>query len=94
MRIQNDLILEKTLNKLTEILNKITDKNTKITWLSDKLQTVLINSNFNAGYYIKRFDLYIILKENTKLIQTMIHVLIREFSVNFTIIQITLNMME
>ena len=67
--IQNDLILEKTLNKLTEILNKITDKKTdeKITWLSDKLQTVLINSNFNAGYYIKRFDLYIILKEKYKI---------------------------
>ena len=63
--IQNDDILNKTLDTLINILNKLTDK--KISWLPEKIQTVLINSNFNSGFYIKRFELYQILKKKYKI---------------------------
>ena len=63
--IQNDTILKKTLDTLTTILNKITVK--KIQWIPEKIQTVLINSNFNAGFFIERFKLYILLKDTYKI---------------------------
>ena len=58
--IQNDNILETTLNLLCKMINNSCNEN--ITWDQSKIDTVLINSNFRCGYYIDRNKLYEILK--------------------------------
>ena len=62
--IQTDDTLDKILDLLISILNPICNNSTPITYLKEKHQTVLINSNFNCGYYINREKLYDILKYN------------------------------
>tara|TARA_X000000950_G_C13402220_1_gene452636 strand:- start:52 stop:549 length:498 start_codon:yes stop_codon:yes gene_type:complete len=43
------------------------DENEDINYLFDKTETVLINSNFNCGYYINREKLYKLLKYDYKI---------------------------
>ena len=58
--IQNDQLLTKVLETLVKLLRPLLGKD--LTYLSNKCDTVLINSNFNCGYYIDRDKLYDILK--------------------------------
>jgi len=58
--IQNDELLYKVLDLLVLILNPYL--NNELTYLKEKNETVLINSNFNCGYYIDRDKLHDILK--------------------------------
>lgn len=58
--IQTDDLLYKVLNLLIETLKPIVDDS--IHYLTDKNQTVLINSNFHCGFFINREKLYEILK--------------------------------
>jgi len=55
--IQNDRILIKVLNILKNILAPLIVSDTPLDYL-DSNETVLINSNFNCGYYIDRDALY------------------------------------
>ena len=63
--IQTDIYMEKTLDKILNILNNVCNMNTQIK--QDTCETVLINSNFKCGYYINRGKLYDILKYKYKL---------------------------
>ena len=67
--IQNDIILNKTLNLLVKTLYSILPdrNNIPLCFVPDKTETVLINSNFNCGYHINRQKLYEILKNKYKL---------------------------
>ena len=56
--IQDDIVLRKTLRLLCETLGPYVDSKEKLTWLPNKSETVLINSNFSCGYYIDRDKLY------------------------------------
>lgn len=58
--IQNDNLLHKVLTLLVDELTPFID--TELTYLKDKSETVLINSNFNCGYYIDRDKLHDLLK--------------------------------
>ena len=58
--IQDIKTLFLAVNILTNIINSISDLNVK--HLENKLETVLINSNFSCNYYINRNLLYNILK--------------------------------
>lgn len=58
--IQTDDLLEKVLSLLIKHLKDIVDEN--ITYQSEKNETVLINSNFNCGFFINREKLHDILK--------------------------------
>ena len=58
--IRDDKMLMNTLDLLVKILNKY--KNKPITYDFSKTETVLINSNFNCGYFINRDKLLDILK--------------------------------
>lgn len=58
--IQTDDLLIKVLNLLISILKPIINEN--INYISEKTQTVLINSNFHCGFFINREKLYEILK--------------------------------
>ena len=58
--IQNIETLHLSVNILTKIINTISDLNVK--HMEDKIDTVLINSNFSCNYYINRTTLYNILK--------------------------------
>jgi len=58
--IQNIEILNIALNVFLNIVNNIVEK--PITYLNDKIETVLINSNFSCNFYINRTKLYQILK--------------------------------
>ena len=58
-----DLIL--LLDKLVEILQPFCEK--KIIYLKEKIETVLINSNFTCGFYIDRNKLYNLLKYKYKI---------------------------
>lgn len=49
-----------SVNHLVDTINKITDLNVR--FLEEKVQTVLINSNFNCNFYIIRNKLHDILK--------------------------------
>merc|ERR1711966_47548 len=61
--IQDDELLTIVLDNLIEILKPhIFDSN--LHYLKEKTETVLINSNFNCGYYINREKLFDILKFN------------------------------
>jgi hypothetical protein len=65
--IQNDVILSKVLTLLVEILTPIVKTDTPLMYMKDKNETVLINSNFNCGYYIDREKLYKKLKYTYKI---------------------------
>tara|TARA_X000000950_G_scaffold159369_2_gene195212 strand:+ start:5483 stop:6571 length:1089 start_codon:yes stop_codon:yes gene_type:complete len=54
--VQNDVLFEMILSRVTNLLNPYYEKNISI--ISDKIQTVLINSNFCCNYYIKRDILF------------------------------------
>jgi len=58
--IQTDESLAQVLRLLISILKPIVGPN--IDFIPDKCETVLINSNFNCGYFINRDKLYNILK--------------------------------
>ena len=58
--IQNDEILEIVLTNILKILEKIL--NMKLEILHDKTENVLINSNFNCGFYIDRELLFNLLR--------------------------------
>lgn len=58
--IQSDVFLEKVLHLLVTTLQPFLGND--LTHLSEKSETVLINSNFNCGYYIDRDKLYDLLK--------------------------------
>ena len=64
--IQSDDILFKLLDFIVYILNNNCNYN-NIKYLSEKTETVLINSNFNCGYYINRDKLYDILQQKYRL---------------------------
>ena len=57
--VQNDHMFELVLKSIVEILQPYTEKELSYKQTSD---TVLINSNFNCGFYIDRERLYDILK--------------------------------
>jgi hypothetical protein len=64
--IQNDQLLTNVLDNLIEILKPhVCDSD--IHYLKEKTETVLINSNFNCGYYINREKLFDILKYKYKI---------------------------
>jgi hypothetical protein len=56
--IQSSDILDDVLTLLINILSPIVNSNEPIVYLKDKSETVLINSNFNCGFYIDREKLY------------------------------------
>tara|TARA_Y100000591_G_scaffold126524_1_gene108383 strand:+ start:3772 stop:4818 length:1047 start_codon:yes stop_codon:yes gene_type:complete len=58
--IRDDVILQNTLDLLINILNKY--RKSPLTYDLSKTETVLINSNFNCGYFINRDKLLDILK--------------------------------
>ncbi len=66
--IQDDRLLQAVLVVLLRVLTPLmepeqdTELGTSLRVLSDKSETVLINSNFNCGYYINREKLFEILK--------------------------------
>lgn len=65
--IQNDIMLNKVLCLLVEILTPIVKTEIPLFYMKDKNETVLINSNFNCGYYIDREKLYKKLKYTYKI---------------------------
>lgn len=64
--IQNLEILQITLDLLIDTLQPFV--NTKLTYNKEKIDTVLINSNFNCGYFVNREKLYKKLKYTYNLI--------------------------
>ena len=58
--IQNDASLQNVIDILISILKNIIGEH--VDYQKNKCETVLINSNFNCGYYIDRDKLYDILK--------------------------------
>ena len=52
--IQNDIILQKVYILLITTLAPFINAPLKLSFILDKSETILINSNFNCGYYIKR----------------------------------------
>jgi len=58
--IQNDASLQNVIDNLIKILKNIIGEH--VDYQRNKCETVLINSNFNCGYYIDRDKLYDILK--------------------------------
>jgi len=64
--IQTDEILSKVLELLTKTLSPFVHSENPLAY-SQKSETVLINSNFNCGYFIDREKLYDILKYEYKI---------------------------
>lgn len=64
--IQNDELLIIVLDNLIKILKPFVNE-ADIHYLKEKTETVLINSNFNCGYYINREKLFDILKYKYKI---------------------------
>ena len=64
--IQTDGTLTQVLELLTKILGPLVHSELPLAY-SQKSETVLINSNFNCGYYIDREKLYDILKYRYKI---------------------------
>jgi len=62
--IQDSTILNKTLQLLVNILTPFikTEQEKPLAFLDEKTETVMINSNFNCGYYINRERMYKLLK--------------------------------
>lgn len=70
--IQDDKTLIQLLDVLIKVLSPIVQPSSKVgeqqlDYLFDKTETVLINSNFNCGYYINREQLYTLLKYQYKI---------------------------
>ena len=65
--IQTDTVLFATLDLLTKIMNPFVDEKNTLTWLKNKSETVLINSNFTCGYFVNREKLYNRLKFHYKI---------------------------
>jgi len=63
--VQFDDLLEITLNKVVKILKPFT--NPELIYKKDKIDTVLINSNFRCGFYLNRELLYDILKNKYRI---------------------------
>jgi len=63
--VQFDDLLEITLNKVVKILKPFT--NPELIYKKDKIDTVLINSNFSCGFYINRDILHKCLKYDYKI---------------------------
>lgn len=63
--IQNDDLLTIVLDSLINIIKPYI--NEEINYLKEKTETVLINSNFNCGYYINREKLFDIFKYKYKI---------------------------
>ena len=59
--IQNNKILYKSLDLLVKVLKTCT-QNLNLNYIKNSEETVLINSNFNCGFYIDREKLFNILK--------------------------------
>ena len=64
--IQNDKLLTIVLDTLIQTLKPYINEG-EIYYLKEKTETVLINSNFNCGYYINREKLFDILKFKYKI---------------------------
>lgn len=64
--IQTDNLLYKILDKLIELLQPYVKD--KLDYNKNNIDTVLINSNFNCGYYVNRHKLFLKLKKNYGLI--------------------------
>lgn len=64
--IRSNKLLHKTIDKLCCILEDITKE--PVEYNEEDIDTVLINSNFNCGYYINREKLFNLLKIKYKLI--------------------------
>lgn len=64
--IISNILLENALIELTNIISNIEKKT--IEFNKENIDTVLINSNFNSGYYINREKLFDLLKNKYKLI--------------------------
>jgi TATA-box binding protein (TBP) (component of TFIID and TFIIIB) len=58
--IQDDDILYKTLDELIKTLQPLMKE--KLYYIKENIDTVLINSNFNCGYYINRDEIFKLLK--------------------------------
>jgi hypothetical protein len=65
--IQSDEILNKCLELLTHSIKSFIKSDIPLTYLREKTETVLINSNFSCGYYINRDKLYDVLKYKYKI---------------------------
>lgn len=65
--IKNDIVLYKIINKLISILSRYVNPTTRLECIKKMSYTVLINSNFNCGYYINRSKLYEILRNKYKI---------------------------
>ena len=65
--IQNDAVLDKVLELLTNILRPLSDTKEPLSYLKGKCETVLINSNFNCGYLINRDKIFDLLKYKYKI---------------------------
>ena len=61
--IQNYIILHKVYSLLIEILTPFIIEHLNLQFIIDKSETILINSNFNCGYYLKRDKLNQIFKQ-------------------------------
>ena len=64
--IQSEEILERLLKYIVNILKKECNY-TNIYYIGEKTETVLINSNFNCGFYINRDTLYDTLRNKYRL---------------------------
>tara|TARA_B100000963_G_C22630349_1_gene674624 strand:- start:977 stop:2044 length:1068 start_codon:yes stop_codon:yes gene_type:complete len=60
--IQNDEIVFTILNNLNDLFKNISNINININIDKNKIENVLINSNFNCGFYINREALFNILR--------------------------------
>ena len=58
--IQTEILLDKVLQLLVKILRPHIGE--ELSYIKEKSETVLINSNFNCGYFIDRDKLYDLLK--------------------------------
>ena len=58
--IQTELLLDKVLTLLVKVIRPYIGED--LNYIKDKSETVLINSNFNCGYFIDRDKLYDLLK--------------------------------
>jgi len=65
--IKDDDVLKKVLDLVICCLSKYVLTSKKLTYNSYMSYTVLINSNFNCGYYVNRAKLYEILRNKYKL---------------------------
>jgi len=62
--VQSERMFDIVISNIVVMLNARTHfKSNPVIYLRDKTQVVLINSNFNCGYYVNREKLYVILKQ-------------------------------